>query len=153
MAYELTGKIKLLQETQTFGSGFQKREIVLTAVRKDGNALQYASKKLRSDLEIVLEALKKGDGDTIDSVSDDFKNNREVVLEAAKIYRYLPGGCFALEYASKDLRADREIVLEAVRTDGNALKYASKDLRSDRKIVIKAIKTQKTAQNKSNNQI
>ena len=30
MAYELTGKIKLLQETQTFGSGFQKREIVLT---------------------------------------------------------------------------------------------------------------------------
>ena len=30
MAYELTGKVKLLQDTQTFGSGFQKREIVVT---------------------------------------------------------------------------------------------------------------------------
>ena len=35
MAYELTGKIKLLQETQTFGSGFQKREIVVTV--EEGN--------------------------------------------------------------------------------------------------------------------
>tara|TARA_Y100000994_G_scaffold240037_1_gene234301 strand:+ start:528 stop:788 length:261 start_codon:yes stop_codon:yes gene_type:complete len=78
-------------------------------VIKDGNSLKDASEKLRSDLEIVLQALKKGDGDTIDYVSDDFKNNREVVLEAAKTYRYLPGGFFALEYASEDLRSDRNL--------------------------------------------
>lgn len=31
MSYEISGKVKLLPETQTFGSGFKKREIILTA--------------------------------------------------------------------------------------------------------------------------
>jgi hypothetical protein len=30
MAYDLTGKIKLIQEAQTFSSGFTKREFVVT---------------------------------------------------------------------------------------------------------------------------
>ncbi|MBB1488714.1 DUF3127 domain-containing protein [Oceanospirillum sediminis] len=30
MAYELTGKIKVIQDPQTFGSGFTKREMVVT---------------------------------------------------------------------------------------------------------------------------
>jgi hypothetical protein len=30
MAYELTGKVKLVQDAQTFGSGFTKREVVVT---------------------------------------------------------------------------------------------------------------------------
>jgi hypothetical protein len=29
MAYELTGKIKIINETQTYGSGFEKREAVI----------------------------------------------------------------------------------------------------------------------------
>ena len=29
MSYEISGKVKLLPETQTFGSGFKKREIIL----------------------------------------------------------------------------------------------------------------------------
>ncbi len=30
MTYELTGKIKLIQDEQTFASGFTKREMVVT---------------------------------------------------------------------------------------------------------------------------
>lgn len=30
MSYEIKGKVKLLQDTQTFESGFQKRELILT---------------------------------------------------------------------------------------------------------------------------
>ncbi len=30
MSYELTGKIKLIQDEQTFASGFTKREMVVT---------------------------------------------------------------------------------------------------------------------------
>ena len=38
MAYELTGKIKLLQDLQTFDSGFKKREMVVTV--EDGKYSQ-----------------------------------------------------------------------------------------------------------------
>ena len=34
------------------------REIVLVALKQDGNALQYTDEKLRADREIVLAALK-----------------------------------------------------------------------------------------------
>ena len=30
MSYEIKGKVKLLPDTQTFGSGFKKRELILT---------------------------------------------------------------------------------------------------------------------------
>ena len=30
MSYEIKGKVKLLADTQTFGSGFKKRELILT---------------------------------------------------------------------------------------------------------------------------
>ena len=34
MAYELTGKIKLIQDLQTFASGFSKREMVITTAEE-----------------------------------------------------------------------------------------------------------------------
>lgn len=46
MSYELTGKIKLIQDEQTFNSGFRKREIVVTV--EDGKYPQ----------EILLEFLQ-----------------------------------------------------------------------------------------------
>jgi len=50
MSYELTGKIKLIQETQTFNSGFSKREMVVTV--EDGNYPQDIS------LEFLKEKIK-----------------------------------------------------------------------------------------------
>jgi len=46
MSYDLTGKVKLIQEPQTFASGFTKREVVLTV-----EAGKYPQ-------EIVLEFLQ-----------------------------------------------------------------------------------------------
>ena len=60
MAYELTGKLKLVQEPQTFASGFTKQEFVIT---DDGNekypqeiAFQIVQDKVGS-----LDSFNEGD--------------------------------------------------------------------------------------------
>ncbi|HBX73690.1 MAG TPA: hypothetical protein DEG86_11950, partial [Halieaceae bacterium] len=47
MAYDLTGKIKLIQEPQTFNSGFTKREMVVTV--EDGKYPQDISLEFVQD--------------------------------------------------------------------------------------------------------
>jgi len=39
---------------------WNEREFVLEAVKQDGRALGYASEELRTDREVVLEAMKNG---------------------------------------------------------------------------------------------
>ena len=63
MSYDLTGKVKLIQDAQTFGSGFTKREIVVTV--EDGKYPQ----------DINLEFLK----DDV-SMLDDFVVGQEVTI-------------------------------------------------------------------------
>ncbi len=58
MAYELTGKVKLLQETQTFGSGFQKREVVVTV--EDGRYPQDICLEFVQDKISLLESIQAG---------------------------------------------------------------------------------------------
>ena len=49
MAYELTGKVKLIQAVQTFGSGFTKREMVV--VVQDGKYPQEINLEFVQDKE------------------------------------------------------------------------------------------------------
>lgn len=63
MAYELTGKIKLLQETQTFGSGFQKREIVVTV--EEGKYPQDICLEFVQDKINLLDSLSAGQEVTV----------------------------------------------------------------------------------------
>ena len=59
------------------------KEIILEAVKQNGNALKYASEDLRNDIDIVLEAVKEN-GVALVYASNNLKNNREIVLEAVK---------------------------------------------------------------------
>ena len=63
MPYELTGKIKLINDAQTFSSGFTKREFVVTV--EDGKYPQDIS------LECVKEKIK---------LLDEFKAGQEVTV-------------------------------------------------------------------------
>ena len=63
MAYELSGKVKLLQETQTFGSGFQKREIVVTV--EDGKYPQEICLEFVQDKINLLEGIEPGQDVTV----------------------------------------------------------------------------------------
>lgn len=63
MAYELTGKIKLLQEAKTFDSGFTKREMVV--VVEDGKYPQEINLEFVQDKVQLLENLQPGQEVTV----------------------------------------------------------------------------------------
>lgn len=59
MAFELSGKVKLLQEPQTFASGFTKREFVVTV--EDGKFPQEISLECLQDKVSLLDSVNAGD--------------------------------------------------------------------------------------------
>ena len=63
MAYDLTGKIKVIQEPQTFASGFTKREFVVTV--EDGKYPQEIALECVQDKVKLLEEFKEGQTVTV----------------------------------------------------------------------------------------
>jgi len=63
MAYELTGKIKLIQDPKTFDSGFTKREMVV--IVEDGKYPQEINLEFVQDKVALLEALQPGQEVTV----------------------------------------------------------------------------------------
>ena len=63
MAYELTGKIKLIQEPKTFNSGFTKREMVV--IVEDGKYPQEINLEFVQDKVALLDALEPGQEVTV----------------------------------------------------------------------------------------
>ena len=63
MAYELTGRIKLIQELKTFDSGFTKREMVVTV--EDGRYPQEINLEFVQDKATLLDALQPGQEVTV----------------------------------------------------------------------------------------
>ena len=63
MAYELTGKIKIIQEEKTFDSGFSKREMVVTVA--DGNYSQDINLEFVKDKAKLLDDLQPGQEVTV----------------------------------------------------------------------------------------
>ena len=108
------------------------REVVLVALAENGNALQYASQKLKADKDIVLAAVEE-DGVALQYASQALKVDKEVVLKAVE------NDGHALQYASQALKADREVVLVALAQNGNALEHASVELKADWGVVLAAV--------------
>ncbi len=63
MAYELTGKIKLIQEAKTFDSGFTKREMVV--IVEDGKYPQEINLEFVQDKVALLDSLQVGQEVTV----------------------------------------------------------------------------------------
>lgn len=63
MAYELTGKVKLIQEAKTFDSGFTKREMVV--IVEDGKYPQEINLEFVQDKVALLDALQPGQEVTV----------------------------------------------------------------------------------------
>ncbi len=63
MAYELTGKIKLIQELKTFDSGFSKREMVV--IVEDGKYPQEINLEFVQDKVSLLDKLQPGQEVTV----------------------------------------------------------------------------------------
>ncbi len=63
MAYDLTGKIKLIQEAKTFDSGFTKREMVV--IVEDGKYPQEINIEFVADKVALLDPLQPGQEVTV----------------------------------------------------------------------------------------
>lgn len=63
MNYELTGTVKIIQDPQTFASGFTKRELIVTV--PDGNYPQDISLEFLKDKADLLNELSVGDEVTV----------------------------------------------------------------------------------------
>lgn len=63
MNYELTGTVKIIQEPQTFASGFSKRELIVTV--PDGNYPQDISLEFLKEKADLLNDLNVGDEVTV----------------------------------------------------------------------------------------
>ena len=108
-------------------------DIVLVAVEQNGLALEYASKEIASNPDIVLVAVKQN-GLALEYASKEIASNPDIVLVAVK------QNGLVLEYAPKEIASNSDIVLAAVKQNGLALQYASDELRDDAEIVLAADK-------------
>lgn len=111
------------------------KDVVLAAVRAHQDphefSLDFASKVLQGDVEVVTEAVQNH-GLALEFASEDLKSNSDVVKRAV----HNRGG--ALQFASDELRNSKDVVLIAVKNAGSSLKYASRALQGDIDIAIEA---------------
>lgn len=78
----------------------------LEAVKNNGWALYHASKELRDDKQLILEAIKYDAYTSLVFASERLQDNEEVVLTAVKKNRY------ALNCASERLQNNKEFLKE-----------------------------------------
>ncbi len=122
------------------------REVVLTAVKSDGNNFKYADKSLKADREVVLESMNHAYGNdmVLGNVDKNLWANRKFVLEAIKLWHKNTQNRFIehpFQFANERLRSDREVALEAIKsTNGKAFLDTDPHLRADRQFILEAIK-------------
>jgi len=100
-----------------------------------GEALQYASDRLRSDSGLVAQAVRL-DGRTLRHALEKPggpREDRKVVKQA------IQQTWMAYEYVGESLRSDEEIALLAMRQSTEAMKFLPNDLRADRSFMLRAV--------------
>jgi len=108
------------------------KDVVLTAVKNNGRALQFASETLKADKEVVLAAVTNYAA-ALEYASTALKSDMEIVGTALK------DNGLALVHCSDTLKANTEIVTIAITTNGSALEYAHEDIRRDKNMVLLAV--------------
>ena len=106
------------------------KQVVLRAVTQFGVAIQYASKKLRDDKEVVLAAMRSHGRcpRAFDYSSDRLKGDKELLMLVAswgvEVHGWMGKGGPAYH-----LRGDRELVALAIKNNGLSLKVSSSYVR------------------------
>eukprot|EP00971_Amphidinium_carterae_P009271 183031-Amphidinium_carterae.1 len=104
-------------------------EIVLAAVKQEGNALECAAEECKADRAIVLAAVKQ-DGAALRHAAEECKADREIVLAAVK------QNGEALQCAAEQCKADHHVVWTAVEEHPGAIQHAAEELLLDSTFAI-----------------
>jgi len=109
----------------------ENSEVLLAAIRQDGDCLDLASPELKNDRSFILAAVAQVSvkGHALHFVPPVFQADREVVMVA------VAQSPDSLQFASPEFRADREVVTIAVKKSSLALAHASEELREDRELL------------------
>ena len=116
------------------------KEVVMTAITNNVDALAFASPELRNDKEVVLFAVEKNIH-ALQFASDGMKNDKEIITIAVKKNAAdRIGDCPIFNYASAALKNDKAFVMELLRIEGvNILRYLSDALKNDKEVVMKSL--------------
>jgi hypothetical protein len=107
------------------------RNYVLETIRNIPQDLEYA-KVFQNDMEVVLEAVKR-EGDALEYASQELKNNKIIILRAitSKKHKFS-----TFKYASSELKNDKEFVLQAIKVSRQVFRYCNEILKTDRDILL-----------------
>lgn len=113
------------------------KDVMMEAVKKNGDNIAYAAEELFSDKELILEAVK-GNGYNLKYASDELKDDKYFVLEAIRIDGY------AFVCVSDRLKKDKQLILESIKqiddfTWYNPLDYVPSYLKEDKQFMIDII--------------
>ena len=103
--YEITGTVKLVEEKQTFGSGFEKQEFIVTTEDKYPQDVKLEATKEKCEL---VAALGVGDSVTVsfNIRGREYKGRYFVNLQAWRIETLSESHNNASEDTSEDLEED-----------------------------------------------
>ena len=114
-------------------SYWSDKEFVKAAVKINGIQIKYASEFIKSNADIILEAVINN-YNALQYASELLKSDKEFIKKIVNINGN------ALQYASSNIKSDKAIVSVALKRNCTAIQYASESLRSDKNIVLNAIK-------------
>ena len=101
----------------------------MAAVAKLGLALEFASKELKRDRNVVLETVRQN-GRALEDANMELEKGQECGAGGSEAERPCPRRC-----------GRKAIVLEATIMDPKALGYAVEELRADREFLLHLVKT------------
>ena len=119
----------------------EDREMVITAVRQNGDALRYADKKLKDDKEIVMNALSGFNQWSISFASNRLKKDIELIEYAVERNGY------TLSLFSKEITDTKCVVMKAIGKHGLSIIYASNRLKNDIEVILRAVRNNKEVLN------
>lgn len=111
-------------------------DVVLTALGNNGESFEYASERLKGNVEFVNNALKsKTSTKILEYVSEEIKNNETIVKKAILINED------SIKYASDKIRNNKTIGSMVVKRCGDSFEGLGDKLKDDEGLLKIAIKT------------
>ena len=99
-------------------------DVIREAIKKDGCAIAFASRRLQRNEDIMYEAVKQ-DGQAVLNTLTSYRGNRRIMLEAIKNdplnFHYTGIGNCVYYHASPAIQQDVEIVMHAIRKSNGYL--------------------------------
>ena len=135
-------------------------DIVKEAVNIHGNAIQYASERLRDNIDVATIAVKKNQlsfkflGPNLKNKKKFILDNLESNISSGEIFKYcdeslkkdrsfvidfIKKNAFGLKYCASEFKLDREIAFLALESNSYSFRYIKKSLRDDVEITQKAL--------------